>query len=167
MRTILFLLVITMAGLRLPAQVTDDIQDAAVRDTNVAYAPLLLFTNGGGKIILHRDGQMLRVGQRYAIAAIPDRGFAFTNWSRVNEFCFTIVNYDTSGAAITNASTVLSEAPDSHRGAILIFTMEPVEVVADVPGVLTITESSGYQANFVPLPKRSFLEKPAAQAPTE
>jgi len=94
---------------------------------------------------------MLQVGRDYLMVAIPKRGYVFTNWQPVNEFHYTITTIDDNGA--TNppiTSTVISLVPPSSTRPVLRFTMQPEIVIVDIPGTLKITESSGWQANFVP-----------------
>jgi hypothetical protein len=73
----------------------------------------------------------------------------FTNWTRADVFTFYEVSTDPSGHSVTNTSTVVSLVPSFARNPMLQFTMQPEYVLVDIPGVRTITRSSGWQANFV------------------
>src|SRR5882724_10455020 len=151
MKSIFLLLALVLAVQPLPAQAPDDDHDPANQHGIASYAPLPLFTTGSGRIVPFQDGQMLEVGRSYVMAAIPHRGYIFTNWQPVNVFTETVITVDDNG--VTNApitSVVVSPAPPSSARPVLRFTMQPEIVVANIPGVVTITETSGWQANFVP-----------------
>ena len=123
----------------------------------VSYAPLHLFINGAGGVSPLLDGQMLEVGQSYTMTAIPDSGFAFSSWQPVNVFTFTSYVLDAGGGVSTNISVNASPVPQYINTPSLSFTMEPVEVLFDNPGVMTLTRDSGWQANFEPVPEPSSL----------
>jgi len=94
---------------------------------------------------------MLEVGQRYKLRAVPGRGFCFASWNRVNVFTFTEITLDPSGHPNPPVvSSILSPVPDHIRKPMLVFTMQP-EIVLYSSEYRTITESTGWQANFVPL----------------
>jgi hypothetical protein len=117
-------------------------------------APLYLFTSGTGSITPLQDGQFLTVGESYDITAIPDSGFMFSSWQPVNVFVFNNYFTDISGNLVTNSSTVASPFPSYTETSSLTFTMQPVQIVVNT-GVELITENSGWQANFVPVPEPS------------
>lgn len=158
MKNIFILLALMSLTLQMPAQTTSDGHNSGFQSDAVSRAPLLLFTNGQGQVFPLRNGQifrlhngqMLEVGGNYVLEAVPDRGFAFTNWNPVRVFTFTEVILDESGNANTITNMVVSPVPNYTRNPVLRFTMQPVEVLYDVPGVGTITEGEGWQANFVP-----------------
>ncbi len=143
-----------LAVQQLPAQMADDFHGSAVQRSDVSYAPLLLFTNGAGRIFPFDDGQMLEVGRRYFMVAIPDRGFAFSSWQPVNVFTFTEYVRDGSGGIIERTSTVVIPTPEYIKEPVLRFTMEPEQVLFDIPNVRVVTQSTGWQANFVPVGRR-------------
>src|SRR6266403_1139194 len=89
MRNISLLLAVILPALHVSAQAADGVRDPAARDGVVSYAPLSLFTSGGGRIVPFDDGQMLEIGRRYVMAAVPEAGFTFSNWTLVNVFTFT------------------------------------------------------------------------------
>ena len=120
-----------------------------------SLAPLYLFTTGSGSITPLQDEQLLEIGQSYDMAAIPDSGFVFSNWQPANVFVFAEVVMDSSGNLSTNTSIVPSIIPDFTETPSLTFTMQPAQVIFDDPGVLTITQSRGWQANFEPVPEPS------------
>ena len=49
--------------------------------TYVVLAPLVLETNGSGKVIPNLDGRLLEVGRTYTAKAVPGSGQAFAGWS--------------------------------------------------------------------------------------
>ena len=112
---------------------------------------LSLFINGGGNVSPLTNGESLEVGQIYNMVAIPDAGFVFSSWQPVNVFVFTQFVIDTNGNNVPVVSTVASPIPAYTNQAALDFTMQAVVVIYDVPGVRTITEGSGWQANFEPV----------------
>ena len=154
MKRIFLLLVVILAVQQSPAQIANDIHGSAVQDSDVSYAPLLLFTDGEGCIFPFDDGQILRVGRRYHMVAIPERGFKFSSWQPVNVFTFTeITRGPDSSFNPPIESSVASPVPEYFGRPELEFTMQPVTVIFDDPGVRSVTESSGWQANFVPVEK--------------
>lgn len=119
-------------------------------------APLSLFTSGSGEISPFQDGQMLEVGQSYEMTAIPDDGYVFSSWQPVNVFTFTQITPPLNGW--TNppiVSIVLSPLREFTDLLVLEFTMQPVTVIQSGTPSIMITESSGWQANFVPVPEPS------------
>lgn len=117
-----------------------------------SQAPLMLFINGPGRVLPFHDGQMLEVGPEYRMQAIPDRGAVFAGWNVVQVFTDNEVIYDSSNNATTNKSivTVLQEPISIRtRGPILRFTVQPATLLLDIPGVRTLTQTIGWQANFV------------------
>ena len=150
MKNIYALLALMSLVLQMPAQTSSGGHGSGFQSDDVSYAPLLLFTNGPGRVFPLHDGQILEVGRKYVVVAVSDRGFAFTNWNPVNVFTFTEITVDAFGNTNTISSTVLSPVPKYTRDPLLRFTLPPVEVIYDDPGVRTITVSVGWQANFVP-----------------
>jgi hypothetical protein len=150
---IIFSLLLTsiLAVQQLPAQPSDDNHGSAVRASDASYAPLLLYTNGAGRIIPFEDGQMLQVGRRYFMIAIPDRGCVFANWTPVSVFTTTAI-VTNNGVPTVLTNTITSTGPAYTRCPALIFTMQPVEVIEE-NSLLTISVSEGWQANFVPARK--------------
>ena len=143
MKTTLLLLAAVLATEQLPAQ-----------DFNDLYAPLMLYTNGDGRVLPFRDGQMLETGRRYSMIAIPSSGFAFSSWQPVVVFTFIEYTYDASHNLVERTSTDVIAEDEYITKPVLRFTMEPEEVLFDVPNVRTITESFGWQANFAPVDRR-------------
>jgi hypothetical protein len=152
----LLLLTFTLAMQPLPAQTNIDHHGFATPMRDAVYAPLLIFTNGPGRIYPFEKGQILQVGERYQMCAVPDRGCVFTNWMKVNVFTLTTITVDEEGHAKAPViSTVLSPIPEYINTPYLNFIMEPESTLYDNPGVETITESIGWQANFVPVSKKN------------
>jgi hypothetical protein len=118
-------------------------------------APLFLYTNGAGSITPLQDGQLLEVGLSYDMTAIPDSGSVFSSWQPVNVFTQTTFVIDENG--ITNSLVSVTAAPVSSYTTqpLLEFTMQPTTVILNNPGVSTITENSGWQANFAQVPEPS------------
>jgi hypothetical protein len=119
------------------------------------YAPLSLFTTGDGMITPFTDGQMLEVGQDYTMEAVPSLGFAFSSWQPVNIITFTEIFFDGVNP-ITHTSVLLQPDPVTSEEPVLDFTMQPLNVLVDT-GTRTVTEGTGWQANFVPTPEPSTL----------
>src|SRR5215475_8377994 len=90
LRSLALLLGVLLGITRLSGQTSSDTNSPAPP----TYSPLLLFTNTGGKVVPLHDGQMLKVGRRYMLAAVPSPGFAFTNWTLVNAYTFATVIID-------------------------------------------------------------------------
>lgn len=115
-----------------------------------SQAPLVLFINGPGRVLRFHDGQMLEVGLEYRAQAIPDRGAVFIGWNRVNVFTDTEVVYDSSNNPTGNRTIVTSApVPISIRSPDLRFAVQPATVLLDIPGVRSLTQTTGWQANFV------------------
>lgn len=137
-------------ALHLQAQVPEEVLAPAVQHADVSYAPLFVFTNGAGKVVPFSDGQMVEVGRRCTMVAIPEQGYVFTNWSPVNVFIITeYVSVVPFGPPYPVISFVVSPVPQFISDRVLRFTMQPVEVIYDDAGVRTVTRCSGWQANFV------------------
>jgi len=119
------------------------------QDTNTA--PLALFINGGGTVSPLTNGQVLVVGQSYNMVATADNGYSFSSWQQVNVFTTTSYVVDTNGNAIPVVSTILRPLPPYTNQPSLDFVMQPVTTIYNNPGFRTITESSGWQANFEPI----------------
>jgi len=120
--------------------------------------PLYLFTTGSGQISPFITGELLTVGQNYEMQASPDPGYQFSDWRPVNVLFFTEFTVDAEGNPLPPiTSTVLSPGAIYSDQSVLDFTMQPSTVVIDVPGVRTVTQSQGWQANFVPTPEPSTL----------
>ena len=114
-------------------------------------APLYLSINGAGSVSPLTNGEPLVVGQAYNMVAVPGAGFAFSSWQPVNVFTTTTSAVDTNGNTNTVVSIVGSPVAAFTNQPSLDFVMQPVVVLIDNPGVLTITRSSGWQANFEPV----------------
>jgi hypothetical protein len=119
--------------------------------------PLYLFTTGSGQISPFSNGQLLTVGQTYELQASPDPGFLFSDWQPVNVFVFTEYIVDSGGNTNMVTSEEVSPVPAYSNQPILDFTMQPLTVILDNPGSSTITQSEGWQADFVATPEPSTL----------
>lgn len=120
-------------------------------------APLFLFTQGAGSIIPYPSGQMLTVGQSYELTAVPEAGFVFSSWQPVNIFEFTTYLVDSGGVTVPVTSLNVSLVPTYFGQPIFGIIMQSVRVIENIPGVSLMTQSSGWQANFVPVPEPSGL----------
>ncbi len=120
-----------------------------------SLTPLYLFISGSGSITSLQDGQLLEVGTDYQMTAVPDTDFTFGSWQPVKVFVFTEVVRGLSGDLTAITSMTLIPIASYTSTASLAFTMQPEQVLLNVPSVGTITESSGWQANFVPIPEPS------------
>ena len=87
--------------------------------------------------------------------AIPDPGYVFAYWTPANVFTMTEYTIDADGTSLQPmVSTVWSPWSDHQRAPLLTFSVQPVTVILDVPGIEAITESRGWIATFVPINKR-------------
>jgi Divergent InlB B-repeat domain len=118
-------------------------------------SPLHLYISGSGRIVPFHDGEMLDDGREFVMTAVPDRGYVFTNWQEINIFTLTEIEpIPGTGQFEVVTSTIPSPTPPlPGKNRVLHFTMEPEEVLADDTNY-QITLSHGWQANFVPAPKR-------------
>jgi hypothetical protein len=155
MKKILLLLVIILAIQTLPAQVNE----------GDFYVPLYVFTNGPGRIHPFRQGEVLRVGRRYAMTAIPERGYKFAGWQPVDVFIITQTNFNAHGEPILPPiqSIVPSLGPTNSYEAELDFTMRDTIWISPDGSNPSIVRAFGWQANFVPwyerlprLPRENF-----------
>jgi hypothetical protein len=74
----------------------------------------------------------------------------FSSWQPVNVFVFTNTTINPDGSTNPTVLIVPSVVPTYTNQASLDFTMQPVTVIAATPS-RTITESTGWQANFEPV----------------
>ena len=114
-------------------------------------SPLPLFVSGSGKIVPFYDGQLLDDGRKYVMAAIPDKDNVFTNWQPVNVYTETI--YNTNGDEVVSETNVEPLPPIPGKNRVLVFTMEPEEVLFSSP-YDELMVSYGWQANFLPRPQK-------------
>lgn len=121
------------------------------------FAPLYLFTTGSGSLTPFQNGQSLQVGQSYDLTAVPDPGFAFSSWQPVIVTEQITTNYNASGNPILppniNTSPPLPEQQFTLTPT-LTFTMQP-EAVLSLGTSSELTQSTGWQANFAPVPEPS------------
>ena len=113
------------------------------------FASLFLLIDGSGSISPLQNGEMLEVDTNYTMTAIPDSGFAFGSWQPVNVFISTSL-VTNEGTVYGTTNTVMASIPDYIETNPLTFTMQPQEEIAN-----NVYESSGWQANFVPVPEPS------------
>jgi hypothetical protein len=142
MKKILLLLAMVLAVQWLPAQVVE----------NSWYAPLFVFTNGPGRIFQAYNGEILRVGDRYTMEAVPNRGYKFASWQPVNVFIITQTNFDGEGKPILPPvrSIVPSVVPTNIYSPDLDFIMDDITWISPEGSNPSIARTSGWQANFVP-----------------
>jgi hypothetical protein len=138
--------------LALSAQSADDFQTPTVQSHTIAYEPATLLTNGPGQIWPIRSGEMVRVGQSYLVIPIPARGYEFESWQLANVFTFTEYTVDAQGHLYPPITTmVISPVPKYNYDPIFSYDALPGRTLYDVPGVITIVQSEGWIANFVPV----------------
>jgi hypothetical protein len=130
----------------MPAQVPNG-QPASVSRSK---APLFLSINGPGRVVPFHNGEMLPAGHDCVMTAIPDRGRMFVNWSQVSVFTFVDYVSDEDGNVSTVTNIVTSPGGKVIKSRVLRFQAQPAEVIFDAPGASIVTESYGWQANFVP-----------------
>jgi len=160
------LLGILSLALHLPRQLLADDARQNLNRVVVPLAPLLLFTTGSGQIVPYHDGQMLEIGRRYVMTAVPERGYEFTNWNPVNVFTLVEQILDESGNIETVTNIVTSPVPRFTERPALMFEMQPEVVIYDSPA-LTIIKSVGWQANFVAVQQDDFNPPASSLIPTE
>jgi hypothetical protein len=121
-------------------------------------ATLYLFTTGSGEISLYQNGQSLVVGQDYEMTAIPDPGFVFGSWQQMDVFIFSEITIDAEGNPNPPVVSIVGSPTGEYTyQPVLDFTMQPESVIFSNPGVETITQGSGWQANFTPTPEPSTI----------
>jgi hypothetical protein len=135
---------------QLPARTPEDFHASTIKDSRVTNAPLFLSVTGKGRVFPFRDGQMLQVGREYTMIAVPDRGYIVTNWVKVIVFTETEYVYDQNGNPLPAITSVIRSPTEYTGNPVLKFTMQPVDVILNVPDVTTITVTTEWQANFVP-----------------
>jgi hypothetical protein len=113
------------------------------------FAPLYLYTTGQGQIYPPYDGQMLRVGHTYSLKAVPDPGYKFASWQSVSIITQILYVQTPGGDTIALTNTILNVDNQYIMRRELTFKMQPAETVS-AGGGNTITQSEGWQANFVP-----------------
>lgn len=127
-----------------------------IGNDDVTNEPLSLFISGAGGVTPLQDGESLVVGQTYDLTAVPDSGSQFISWNPVNVFVFSQITVNADGSVNPPViSEVLSPGPEYSTQPMLEFVMQPTQVIFNNPGVETITESEGWQANFAPAPEPS------------
>ncbi|HXC34426.1 MAG TPA: hypothetical protein VNV43_01040 [Candidatus Acidoferrales bacterium] len=118
-------------------------------------SPLPLYISGSGKIVPFQDGQMLDDGRDFVMTAVPNKGYVFASWQQVNIFTFDEYFLNSNGQLIEQTSAVPSfSPPEPEKNRVLHFTMQPEQYLFDDPNVRIITQSVGWQANFVPAPRK-------------
>ncbi|HTR41226.1 MAG TPA: hypothetical protein VMH87_06385 [Pseudomonadales bacterium] len=142
MKKIFLLLTFVLFVQSLPAQMLE----------NSWYAPLFLYTNGPGRIYPYFNSHILRVGYRYTMAAVPNRGYKFAGWQPVDVFTITQTNFSISGRPILPPmqSIIPSPMPISTYNPNLAFKMQGVILITTNGSNPNITRAYGWQANFVP-----------------
>lgn len=121
---------------------------------DVTNAPLFLLINGNGQVSPYASGDLLQVGLTYDLLATPDPGYVFSGWQPVNVFNFmeiTVNNDGTTNPAVS--STVVSPLPIFLYDSDLQFTQQDITTISDIPGVQTVSEGQGWQADFDPIPE--------------
>jgi hypothetical protein len=119
--------------------------------------PLYLTITGDGSVTPLQNEQLLEVGQSYEMDAIPDAGYVFAGWQQVNFFVLDQTTINPDGQ--TNPPTIsitASPIPGIYSGQTMLdFMLQPATVVYNDPGVEEISEASGWQADFTPVPEPS------------
>jgi hypothetical protein len=140
MKRAFLLLAMILAVQGLPAQMAG----------NSSFAPMHVYVNGAGHIYPSYDEKMLRIGRGYAMTAIPARGYKFASWQPVDVTTLTLYAEDSSGSFEEVTNTTINLAENQYvMDPVLTFRMKPADIVSS-GGLFTITESTGWQANFVP-----------------
>jgi len=141
MKKVFLLLAVMLTVQRLPAQTAD----------NSLFQPLFLYTNGPGRIYPAYNGERLRVGGRYTIEAVPDRGDKFAYWQPVNIITSTLYLRDQDGNVVTNVETDVIPVDTNYvTDRVLTFRIPPAVVISLGTNNGAISLNEGWQANFVP-----------------
>ncbi len=135
---------------------------------DASYAPVLVFTNGGGVILLSSPfshGGMFQAGQSGEALAVADPWYVFTGWNPVT--VYTVTTYETvygpdGELTIPVVSTDFSPISVYYSSPMLKFTVEPERVLFSTVTtneymVVTntiLTSDVAWQANFVKLSGR-------------
>ena len=113
--------------------------------------PLFIYKNGPGKVAAQFSfGQLFMDGRYYHLIAVPDRGYEFSNWQEVDVFTVTQYLYF-YGQRIEPPiiSTDVTPVPHYIYDPLLLLPEQKVDYILSSTNVM-ITESIGWQANFVP-----------------
>jgi len=115
-----------------------------------AYAPLQVLTNGPGGIIPFHAGQLLEVWGTYRMVAVPEPGFAFHSWERLDVFIKTSWSTNNSGVISTNIEKTVTSKGQFFTSPELTFVVPPVFENVHSDGSTT-SSHYGWQANFGPV----------------
>jgi hypothetical protein len=144
MKKFLLLLIVMLAVQRLSAQDSED----------RTFASLFIITNGLGRVFPFHNGDMLEVGRKYEMVAVPDKHFEFSSWQPVTIFTDIEYTYNSAHQLIETESDTVVPTPEYYQDPVLHFTMEDDVVLFNIPNVRILTQNEGWQANFVPLPPK-------------
>lgn len=134
----------------LPVEASDGTVDLIGETRRITYAPLFLSIQGNGRVVPFKNGQMLAVGHEYEMTAVPNRGYQFAYWSPVSVFTDSEVIFGGDNLPVeTNNTVTASVIPRQIQSRSLQFPMQPAQVLVDIPGVRTLTQSVGWQATFI------------------
>lgn len=158
MKRIVLLLITILMIQSVWAQSSGDVPGATDPTANISVAPVYAFTNGPGRIYIFDrnqtvvDGELLPVGSRFRLVAVPDPGYQFVSWYPVHVFTFTEVTLDSQGNPNPpTTSIVVSPVPQPVDRRVLKSEVQPITVLFD-DGLTLITEGFGWQVNFEPIP---------------
>jgi hypothetical protein len=119
-------------------------------------SPLPLYISGSGKIAPFQDEDMLDDGRDYVMTAVPDKGYVFSSWQQADIFTFEeyFKSYPDGQPVEKISSVVIRDPPEPGKNRVLHFTMQPEDILLDIPDVRILIHSYGWQANFVPAPRK-------------
>lgn len=170
MKGLVTLLATVLAVQPLLAQLAED-SSSSDPTANGLLAPVYAFTNGPGQIRIYEQGhvvdagELLPIGSKCHLVAVPGPGYQFVNWNPVTVFTLTEVTSGAEGSpGETNTSVIVSPISKYVDHPKLENEVQPITTLYELPGVRTITEGQGWQANFEPVssPGRRFLEERTA-----
>jgi len=141
MKRIILILAVMLAAQKLPAQWR----------TEASPAPLILYTNGLGRISPFSSGQLLEVGYRYTLSASPKGNYAFANWKRVTVYRAVSTTHFPSGPWLITTNTTVFPHGEPIYEARLDFTMPAASMMVETndSSIISTTKIEGWQANFV------------------
>lgn len=132
------------------AAASDAIPSATGQSNRIVSVPLFLLIQGNGRVVPFTNGQILPAGRECEMNAFPARGYEFAYWSPVDVFTDTEVIYDTNNNPLPPlVSVAISPNPEQIQHRSLKFKTQPAQVIVDIPGIRTLTVSTGWQATFV------------------
>jgi uncharacterized repeat protein (TIGR02543 family) len=106
----------------------------------VVWAPLVVQTNGWGKVSPHFDGKLLEIGRVYTVKAVPGPGQVFAGWNGA-ESASPILNFTMQSNLTLTANFVPTPFP-TVRGSYAGLTVHTDGISPDNSGSFTLKVTS-------------------------